>query len=142
MISKIIDILTKTLNDLKWIKTTWNDLQRARIDSKQPRPSKKKPETTSNNLEQEKNDMRRSSVSKKRSETIYNKQGATWNNLHRSDSNLMEPSIKKQSTGRLQCHKEAIKHFRWLVLAYSTVTSNAIPGFYNSFKCFQIFTRL
>ena len=32
--------------------------------------------------------------------------------------------------------------FRWLVFAYSTVTSNAIPVFYNSFECFQIFTRL
>ena len=32
--------------------------------------------------------------------------------------------------------------FGWLVLAYSTVTSNAIRVFYNSFECFQIFTRL
>ena len=32
--------------------------------------------------------------------------------------------------------------FRWLVFAYSTVTSNAIPVFYNSLECFQIFTRL
>ena len=32
--------------------------------------------------------------------------------------------------------------FRWLVFACSTVTSNAIPVFYNSFECFQIFTRL
>ena len=32
--------------------------------------------------------------------------------------------------------------FRWLVFAYSTVTSNAIPVFDNSFECFQIFTRL
>ena len=32
-----------------------------------------------------------------------------------------------------------LEHFRWLVFAYSTVTSNAIPVFYNSFECF---TRL
>ena len=32
--------------------------------------------------------------------------------------------------------------FRWLAFAYSTVTSNVIPVFYNSFECFQIFTRL
>ena len=32
--------------------------------------------------------------------------------------------------------------FRWLVFVYSRVTSNAIPVFYNSFECFQIFTRL
>ena len=35
-----------------------------------------------------------------------------------------------------------LKHFRWLVFAYSTVTSNAISVFYNSFECFQIFTGL
>ena len=34
-----------------------------------------------------------------------------------------------------------LEHFRWLVFAYSAVTSNAIPVFYNSFECFQIFTR-
>ena len=33
-------------------------------------------------------------------------------------------------------------HFRLLVFAYSTVTINAIPVFYNSFECFQILTRL
>ena len=35
-----------------------------------------------------------------------------------------------------------LEHFRWLGFAYSTVTSNAIPVFYNSFEYFQIFTRL
>ena len=35
-----------------------------------------------------------------------------------------------------------LEHFRLLVFAYSAVTSNAIPVFYNSFECFQIFTRL
>ena len=32
-----------------------------------------------------------------------------------------------------------LEHFRWLVFAYSTVTSNAIPVFSNSFERFQIF---
>ena len=31
------------------------------------------------------------------------------------------------------------QHFRRLVFAYSSVTSNAIPVFYNSFECFHIF---
>ena len=35
-----------------------------------------------------------------------------------------------------------LKHFRELVFAYSTVTSNAIPVFYNSFECFQVFAGL
>ena len=34
------------------------------------------------------------------------------------------------------------QHFRWLVFANSTFTSNAIRVFYNSFECFQIFTGL
>ena len=35
-----------------------------------------------------------------------------------------------------------LEHFRWVVFACCTVTSNAIPVFYNSFKCFQIFAGL
>ena len=35
-----------------------------------------------------------------------------------------------------------LEHFRWLVFAYSTIASNAIPVFYNSFECFQILARL
>ena len=35
-----------------------------------------------------------------------------------------------------------LEHFRWLVFAYYAVTSNAIPVFYKSFECSQIFTRL
>ena len=35
-----------------------------------------------------------------------------------------------------------LEYFRWLVFAHSTVTSNAIPVFYNPFEFFQIFTRL
>ena len=35
-----------------------------------------------------------------------------------------------------------LEHFRWLLFVYSTVTCNAIPVFYNSFECFQIFVRL
>ena len=33
-----------------------------------------------------------------------------------------------------------LETFRWLVFAYSTVKSNAIPVFYNSLECFQIIT--
>ena len=35
-----------------------------------------------------------------------------------------------------------LEHFRWLVFAYSTVASNAISVFHNSFECFQTFRRL
>ena len=34
-----------------------------------------------------------------------------------------------------------VRTFRWLVFSYPAVTSNAFPVFYNSFECFQIFTR-
>ena len=35
-----------------------------------------------------------------------------------------------------------LRTFRWLVFACSTVTSNTIPVFLDSFECFQILTRL
>ena len=35
-----------------------------------------------------------------------------------------------------------LEHFRWLVFAYSPVTGNDIPVFYNCFECLRIFAGL
>ena len=32
-----------------------------------------------------------------------------------------------------------LEQFRWLAFAYYTVTSNAIPGFYNSYKFWNLY---
>ena len=82
-----IAVLTKTRNDPKRPKTTWNDLQRERNDLKRPTTSKKRPETTYDKHGITWNDL-------KRPETTCNKQGTTWNDFKRTYSNFMEPLWK------------------------------------------------
>ena len=65
---------------LKW-GTTWNNLKR-------PTTSKKRPETTYNDLQQRRNDMKWTSAGKKRPET-------TWNDLQRARNNLKHPTTSK-----------------------------------------------
>ena len=72
-LNNVQSVLSKTHNNLKWPKTTWND------------------------LEQETNDMKQPTVSQKRPKTIYSKQGTTWNDLHRTNSNFMEPLCLKNN---------------------------------------------
>ena len=81
-------VLTKTRNDLKRPttskkrpETTWNDLQWARNDLKWP-------ETTCNEQETTWNDLQRPTASKKRPEMTYNEQETTWNDLQRARDNL------------------------------------------------------
>ena len=73
-------------NDLKWPttthneqETTWNDLQQARYDLKQPATSKKQPETT------------------------YNEQETTWNDLQQPEKTYSkEMTWKWPTTGKKQ----------------------------------------
>ena len=93
---------------------TWNDLQWARNDLKQPTMSKKL-------CEQPRARKKRHRTAYCEQETTWNshnKQGTTWNDLQRTDSNFMEPLIWKILTGRLRCHKEAIDQFRVCNILY------------------------
>ena len=89
-------VLTKTRNDLKRPttskkrpETTWNNLQWARNDLERPTTSKKRPETTWNDLQRVRNDL-------KRPTTTYNEQETTWNDLQRARNYLKWPTASKR----------------------------------------------
>ena len=84
----------KTYNEQE---TNWNDLQQPRNDLKRPTTSKKQPEMTYDNLKQEKNDMKRPTVSKKRPETTFNKDVIIWKDLHRTEPSFMESIYSKNN---------------------------------------------
>ena len=134
--SKFIRIYS-TSHDTYLLKrgTTWNDLQRARKNLKQPRTSKKRPEmtynkqeTTWNNLERVRNDLEQPTTRKKWLETTYNEQETTWNNLEWARNDMKRPTVSKKwpettckeqmLTGGLQCHKEAIDQFPVCTISY------------------------
>ena len=89
-------VLTKTRNDLRRPKTTWNDLQRARNDLKRPGTSKKwlettynEQETTWNDLQQARNDLKWPTTSKKQPKM-------TWDNLQQERNDMKWPTVSKK----------------------------------------------
>ena len=92
-------VLTKTRNDLKRPtttyneqETTWNDLQHARYDLKQPAMSKKQPERTYNEQEMTWNDLQQP-------EKTYSEQETTW---LWPITGKKQPEMKRPTTSKTQ----------------------------------------
>ena len=108
----------KTYNEQE---TNWNDLQQPRNDLKRPTTSKKQPEMTYDNLKQEKNDMKRPTVSKKRPKTTFNKDVIIWKDLHRTEPSFMESIYSKNNHAEGSIVTKKQWSFPWLKYFVSCV---------------------